>query len=465
MDTLESQIYELEERIIFLENQAEHNSTYFKETLGSLATRISNLEDQTSVKDKCDQTYVDGMIRNIADIFQDNIEEIFSKMDDFEVKLESLHFNNVYDQENPKSQSPELSKSAYPQTKSEVQEEQSFEETKSELISTSTQTDFMEEVDENILILEDDLLNQCMTLGKCIAISESADNIHTLKHIDHEIIPNIKKQCVDMQKSLNEYSKFDTASASINKHIAEAIYAAEVWIFSMNEQIPKKLINSSAASTSSRSPKPVCNIQFPCVLNGHQHSIAECKEFFLQSPQKRVTNKKSFDFKYCTVCLQSNSSCRFRRCSNLKFLPQILVCRECKHFSRTEGTGYYSVFYCLNKNHTKPSNSDILKALFYYLPDSSKDSSWISAPKGVEFKWHDSNSNCRQQRAMNRKYSQDKLSMYSNSNRSYISSHGQSHPYVKEVELEFSNHRHKIPQELDKGVSQFWNNLRNMENG
>ena len=57
MDTLELQIYELEERIFFLENQAEHNSCYFKETLGSLTKRISNLEDQISVKDKCDQTH------------------------------------------------------------------------------------------------------------------------------------------------------------------------------------------------------------------------------------------------------------------------------------------------------------------------------------------------------------------------------------------------------------------------
>ena len=301
-----------------------------------------------------------------------------------------------------------------------------------------------------------------MALGKCIAISEPTDNIQTLKHIDHEIIPNVKKQCVDLQNSLNEYSKFDTASASINKHVAEAIYSAEAWILSMNEQVTKKFINSSAASTSSRSPKPVCNIQFPCVLNGHQHSIAECKEFFLQSPQNRVTNKKSFDSKYCTVCLQSNSICRFRRCSNLKFLPQILVCKECKHLSRTEGTGYYSVFYCLNKNHTKPSNSDILKALFYYLPGSYSDRSWISAPEGVELKWHDSNS---KQRALNRKYSQDKLSMYSNANRSYISSHDQSHPYVKDKEIDLSYHRHKIPHKMNNGVSQFWNNLQKIENG
>ena len=478
MDALKSLIHKLEERVFFLENEAEHNCNYIEETLGSLATRISKLEEQTSGNDKCDQMYVDGMIRNIADIFQDNIEEIFSKMDDFEVQLEYLNSNSGCDTSKLKnitseSESPVLmlSKSACSYTKSEAQEEPSFVETKSRQISTSIsdhKDDIVRGEDKlkrDVLVLEDGLLSQSMALGKCLLISQPTDNIdiQTLKHINYQVIPNVKKQCVDLQKSSFEYSKVDTASASIVKHVTEVLYAAEVWICSMNEQVNKKLIDSSAGSTSSRSPKNVCNIQYPCVMKGHQHSIAECKEFFLQSPQKRVINRKSFDFKYCTVCLQSNSYCRYRRCSNLKFIPQILVCRECKLSSRTEGKGYYSVFYCLNKKHSKPSHLDISKALLHYLPDYNM--SWMGALDGDTFKWHDSNNNQGYLRVMNRKHSQDKLPVYSNSNVSYISSHDWSHFNAKDTEMDFSNHRIKIPQELNNGVSQFWNNLRIIENG
>ena len=443
-----------------------------------MATRISKLEEQTSGSDKCDQMYVNGMIRNIADIFQDNIEEIFSKMDDFEVQLESLRFDRGCDTSKPKkitseSESPVLvlSKSACSYTKSEAQEEPSCVETKSRQTSTSIsdhKDDIVkgkEELKRDVLVLEDGLLSQSMALGKCLLISQPTDNIdlQTLKNINAQVIPDVKKRCVYLQKSLIEYSKYDTASASIDKHVTEALYAAEVWIHSLNEQVTMKLVNSSAGSTSSRSPKEVCNIQYPCVMNGHQHSIADCKEFFLQSPQKRVINKKSFDFKYCTVCLQSNYNCRYRRCSNLKFLPQILVCRECKLSSRTEGKGYYSVFYCLNKKHSKPSHLDISKALFHYLPDYNR--SWMSALDGDTFKWHDSNNNQGYLRVKNRKLSQDKLPVYSNSNASYISSHDRSQSNAKDCDMDFINHRLKIPQELNNGVSQFWNNLRIIENG
>jgi hypothetical protein len=89
----------------------------------------------------------------------------------------------------------------------------------------------------------------------------------------------------------------------------------------------------------------------------------------------------------------------------------------------------------------------------------------MGALDGDTFKWHDSNNNQGYLRVMNRKHSQDKLPVYSNSNVSYISSHDWSHFNAKDTEMDFSNHRIKIPQELNNGVSQFWNNLRIIENG
>ena len=106
MDNMKSQINELEKRVFFLEIQApdsksqqfstradnDHNDLI--QTLNSLGSRISNLEAQPSSHHNCDHTYIDGMIKTLADIFQDNIDEIFSKMDDFEIQLDSLQLNN-----------------------------------------------------------------------------------------------------------------------------------------------------------------------------------------------------------------------------------------------------------------------------------------------------------------------------------------------------------------------------------
>ena len=115
--------------------------------------------------------------------------------------------------------------------------------------------------------------------------------------------------------------------------------------------------------------KPISQLKFPCILYGHNHQISECREFFFKSPKERFENLKKFDFKYCVICLQSGT-CNSSRCSNWKEIPNILICKECKKnsFKHQSSKKVYSVLYCFNQNHSKPSNSEIISALKNYIP-------------------------------------------------------------------------------------------------
>ena len=108
---------------------------------------------------------------------------------------------------------------------------------------------------------------------------------------------------------------------------------------------------------------------FPCILKGHKHAIHECVEFFLHTPKERVEHRKEFQFKHCTLCLQSSEECKYKKCVNIKDIPKILVCRDCKELTKTQHKACYSVFFCFNDAHKKPSNNDMIQALEQYIPN------------------------------------------------------------------------------------------------
>ena len=116
--------------------------------------------------------------------------------------------------------------------------------------------------------------------------------------------------------------------------------------------------------------KPVCPRRFPCILSDHKHSISECIEFFMITPQDRVSRRREFAYKYCTLCLQSNKDCKYKKCVNYKNIPAVLKCKDCvsaaKNTNRPRPA--YSIFFCINDKHFKPANNDVLKALEDYVP-------------------------------------------------------------------------------------------------
>ena len=116
--------------------------------------------------------------------------------------------------------------------------------------------------------------------------------------------------------------------------------------------------------------RPICSEKFPCMVPDHNHSIGSCQDFFSLSPKERVENRRSFKFKQCLVCCQSSDECQQRKCANLKKVPSVLVCKECKDLSfKGKKRALYSIFFCLSEKHSKPENEEILGALEKYIPD------------------------------------------------------------------------------------------------
>ena len=128
-------------------------------------------------------------------------------------------------------------------------------------------------------------------------------------------------------------------------------------------------IKGSVKFQTKRKEKPVSQMKFPCILEGHKHQINECREFFFNSPQERFEAVKKFECKYCLICLQSGT-CNSGKCSNWNDIPTILICKECKRnsFKPPSTKKVYSVLFCFNQKHTKPSNQEIATALETYIP-------------------------------------------------------------------------------------------------
>ncbi len=123
------------------------------------------------------------------------------------------------------------------------------------------------------------------------------------------------------------------------------------------------------SSDDSKKGKKIAKDTFPCILKGHKHAIHECVEFFLHTPKERVEHRKEFQFRHCTLCLQSSEECKYKKCMNNRDIPKILVCRDCKELSKTKHKACYSVFFCFNDDHKKPSHNDMIKALEQYIPN------------------------------------------------------------------------------------------------
>lgn len=126
--------------------------------------------------------------------------------------------------------------------------------------------------------------------------------------------------------------------------------------------------NLSNEGSDNKKFKGVSDIEYPCVLPGHNHSIIGCKEFFKTSTHNRVKARKVSSFTHCAVCLKSSSLCRGAKCSNFRLVPSVLRCRDCEALHASDNSRpCYSVLFCVTKSHHKPSDSVIYDALKSYI--------------------------------------------------------------------------------------------------
>ena len=129
---------------------------------------------------------------------------------------------------------------------------------------------------------------------------------------------------------------------------------------------------SSEESSDNPKSKPISQFEFPCVLDGHDHQLKDCCDFFYKSPRERVEERKRFPWKHCLVCLQSSELCNSKSCGNLEYIPKELICKECQYLSVLRSKKFsYSILFCFDPDHTKPNNIDILRALGRYVPGFS----------------------------------------------------------------------------------------------
>lgn len=113
----------------------------------------------------------------------------------------------------------------------------------------------------------------------------------------------------------------------------------------------------------------ISGFKHPCILPGHNHSIAKCTKFFGVTSADRVEARKISKIKHCAICLQSSNSCGGGKCSNISSVPEDLLCHDCKQINMIQKKRpCYSVLFCSSQSHRKPAGLDIYKALSTYIP-------------------------------------------------------------------------------------------------
>ena len=186
----------------------------------------------------------------------------------------------------------------------------------------------------------------------------------------YELYDTSARNMVDLVKSPVRGARKEKSKVSKHVNHLEAAHSSD----EESDQDDDNEVNSNTVLLQQnqlkgdRPQKPVSKLKFPCIVEGHNHSLGECEEFFSISPKERVEHKKKFRYKYCTLCLQSSNDCQLRKCANVKYIPRDLKCKECKDNSKMKKRSWYSVLFCFSEKHTKPSNDDIIKALDEYVP-------------------------------------------------------------------------------------------------
>ena len=152
-------------------------------------------------------------------------------------------------------------------------------------------------------------------------------------------------------------------------------------------------VNSQPGSKKARksqSQKLVSEYKYPCILPEHEHSLSDCRVFFLMTSKERAEARKLFGFRHCLVCLQSNTSCTFRKCENLSSIPKVLVCKDCINEQKeNKNLRIYSVLFCFRETHFKASGIELMKELENYIPGFK--SFTLEAPIGLVSHFQDLN--------------------------------------------------------------------------
>ena len=90
-------------------------------------------------------------------------------------------------------------------------------------------------------------------------------------------------------------------------------------------------------------------MKFPCALEGHEHEVSQCLDFFKLSPVERW--KDVGRSRVCYTCLRPRLLCKERLCSFYKKVPEVLKCQLCAPWAESRNLAPFSVLFCTKKAH------------------------------------------------------------------------------------------------------------------
>ena len=90
-------------------------------------------------------------------------------------------------------------------------------------------------------------------------------------------------------------------------------------------------------------------LKFPCPLDNHKHETTACTQFFGLCPKERWNRIEKK--KVCWTCMKPKDVCIGPTCTQVKKVPEVLICTGCTDYAAQKGWGPFNIVYCRKNDH------------------------------------------------------------------------------------------------------------------
>ena len=152
------------------------------------------------------------------------------------------------------------------------------------------------------------------------SLKESVNNLERKLETQIQVASvNQSPTSQDIQCFTNQCDNISSCDDSLMQQNQDLPLAQAQGICCNNIDNQIERFSSQSYEQSRKTHKPVAIRTFPCILHGDSHDLNDCPEFFSSKTKFRVERRKQINFRHCTICLQSNNSCRYKTCYKTMF--------------------------------------------------------------------------------------------------------------------------------------------------
>ena len=214
-------------------------------------------------------------------------------------------------------------------------------------------------------------LHSKATLKRLIKLLTPADRTNFYRQADEDLDPKrmrgpdalkeylnfCSKECTALEEADDERFEPSKANKDKGKKSVHSVHSQKAQSSDTEgeENSVHNISKTSGAKKKAQTGWYNERHKFPCGLQGHNHEVGKCAEFFSSTAKER---RMKVETRICWSCLGPREKC-LKRCVNE--IPEGLICNDCKR--NAAGRTPLQVLMCTNTSHTKPNITEISELL------------------------------------------------------------------------------------------------------